>query len=69
LEHEDVPGFSEYVLKESGQKENDLYTDDYNKWRELAQHFSGLLTKEDRGPIKAAILSDMGIFDDSKVRV
>ena len=48
LENEEVPGFSEYVLKESGKEENELYTDDYEKWRELAQHFSGLLTKEDR---------------------
>lgn len=68
LEHEEVPGFAEFVLKESGKDENELYTDDYDKWRQLAQHFAGLLTPEDRAPIKQAILTDMGMWDDKKMR-
>ena len=68
LDGEDNPAFNEFVLKESGKTENDLYADDYNKWRELAQRFAGLLTKDDRGPIKRAILDDMGMWDESKVK-
>jgi hypothetical protein len=66
LEDEEVPGFKEFVLKESGKDENDLYADDYNKWRELAQRFSGILTKADRADIKRAILFDLDMFDDAK---
>jgi hypothetical protein len=54
------------VLKHSGKGENDLYTNDPDKWRELAQRFSGILTKADRSDIKRAILFDFDMFDDAK---
>jgi hypothetical protein len=66
LEDEDVPGFEEFVLKHSGKGENDLYTNDPDKWRELAQRFSGILTKADRSDIKRAILFDFDMFDAAK---
>lgn len=68
LDGEDNPAFNEFVLKESGKTEDDLYADDYNKWRELAQRFAGLLTKDDRVPIKRAVLADMGMWDESKAK-
>lgn len=66
LEDEEDQKFSEFVLKTTGKYENDLYSDDYNKWRELAQQFSGILTKADRVPMKRAVLSDLGLKDEEK---
>ena len=66
LEREEVPEFDAYVFRETGQKENDLHSEDYNKWRNLAQRFSGLATKGARGPIKKAIMQDMNMWDETR---
>jgi hypothetical protein len=63
---EDNQKFNEFVLKMSGKSENILYADDYNKWRELAQKFSGL-SREVRVPIKQAIRADFDIWDNNKM--
>ena len=68
LEFEDVPEFSEFVMKETGQEENALYTGDYSKWRQLAMRFAGLLKSEDRAKYKRLIRKEMGIWDESQVR-
>ena len=44
LEQEEVPEFTEFVRKSTGKDENDLYAENYKKWKELAQRFSGLPT-------------------------
>ncbi len=67
LEDEDVPEFSEFVTKETGEDENELYNSDYSKWREMAHRFAGLLTQEDRGQAKRHIRVQMGIVDPSKI--
>jgi hypothetical protein len=68
LEDEEVPGFKEFVLKESGKDENELYAADYNKWRELAQRFSGILTKADRADIKRPIRIGLDMWDEAKAK-
>jgi len=60
LEHEDVPEFTEFVFKETGQDENDLYAENYSKWRELAQKFSGL-SKCDSQIYRDKIVQELGI--------
>lgn len=67
LDRENNPSFNEFVLKKTGKLENEVYTDDYDKWRQLAQHYTGLLTPEDRAPIKQAILADMDMWDDTNM--
>lgn len=67
LEFEDVPEFSEFVLKESGKEENLLYTEDYKLWRKLAMSFAGLLKAEDRAKYKRLIRKEMGLWDNSQV--
>jgi hypothetical protein len=67
LEHEDVPAFSAFVAEETGEDENALYNSDYSKWREMAQKFAGLLTREDRGQAKRHIRVQMGMVDHSKI--
>jgi hypothetical protein len=68
LEHEDVPAFTAFVAKETGEEENDLYNSDYSRWREMAQKFSDILTREDRGQIKRSVTLGMGTFDKSKAK-
>ncbi len=68
LEVEDNPAFTAFVLQETGKEENSLYTSDYAKWRELAQHFSGILTRRDRGGVKWQVLQELGMWDESRVR-
>lgn len=67
LENEDVPEFAEFVTKETGEDENDLYNSDYSKWREMAHRFAGLMTSEDRGQAKRHVRVQMGIVDPSKI--
>ncbi len=67
LEVEDVPEFSEFIMKETGQDENDLYVNSYNEWRELALRFSGITKAEQRRAIKYRALKEIGLFDRSKV--
>jgi hypothetical protein len=68
LEVEDVPEFTEFVLKETGQDENDLYVANYKEWRELALRFSGITKAEQRRAIKYRALKEIGLFDNSRVR-
>ncbi len=67
LDRENNPAFNEFVLKKTGKAETAVYIDDYNRWRQLAQHYTGLLTPQDRAPIKQAILADMDMWDDSNM--
>jgi hypothetical protein len=66
LEYEDVPEFTEFVLTETGRDENDLYTEDYQRWRKLAQCFSGI-RQEDRVAYKRQVMTEMGSWDKSRV--
>ncbi len=68
LEVEDVPEFEEYVMKETGQDENDLYVNSYNEWRELALKFSGITTPRQRRAIKYRALKEIGVFDSSRIK-
>jgi len=68
LENEDTPEFAEFVTKETGEDENDLYNSDYSKWREMAHRFAGLLTQEDRGQAKRHVRVQMGMVDKAKVK-
>jgi len=52
LEHENVPEFIQFVRKNTGKDENDLYIENYEKWRELAQKFSGIQEKDNLVPSK-----------------
>jgi len=67
LEHENVPAFSKYVLKHAGQEENELYTADYAKWRELALSFSGMSTAADRVGAKRYLLRHLDLWDKAKI--
>ena len=67
LEVEDVPEFTEFVLKETGQDENDLYVANYKEWRELALRFAGITKAEQRRAIKYRALKEIGLFDSSRV--
>lgn len=69
LEFEDVPAFSEFVMKSTGQEENALYTSDFEAWRELAMRFSGITKASQRKAIKRRALKGLGIWDESKVKV
>lgn len=68
LDGENNPKFNDFVMEKTGKPENEVYANDFNKWRQLAQHFAGLLTSEDRAPIKRAILADMGMWDETKAK-
>jgi hypothetical protein len=68
LEVEDVPEFTEFVLKETGQDENDLYVANYKEWRELALRFAGITKAEQRRAIKYRALKEIGLWDRSRVR-
>jgi hypothetical protein len=65
LEDEDNPAFTAFVLEEAGQDENSLYISDYSKWRELAQRFAGIMTRQDRVGIKRHVMQELGIWDKS----
>jgi hypothetical protein len=67
LEVEDVPEFTEFVMKETGQDENDLYVNSYKEWRELALRFAGITKAEQRRAIKYRALKEIGLFDRSRV--
>jgi hypothetical protein len=66
LEVEDVPEFTEFVLKQTGKDENDLYVNCYMEWRELALRFSGITKRKQRQAIKRRALKELGIRDRSK---
>lgn len=68
LEVEDVPEFNEFVLKESGLDENELYTKDYGLWRELALRFSGISKRSDRISIKRKVRKELGLWDRQRIR-
>jgi hypothetical protein len=68
LEVEDVPEFTEFVMKETGQDENDLYVNSYKEWRELALRFAGITKAEQRRAIKYRALKEIGLFDRSLVK-
>ncbi len=68
LEDEDVPEFTEFVMKETGQDENDFYVNSYKEWRELALRFSGITRAEQRRAIKYRALKEIGIFDRARVK-
>ena len=68
LEVEDVPEFSEFVMKETGREENDLYVNSYKEWRELALRFSGITRAEQRRAIKYRALKEIGLWDRSLIR-
>ena len=67
LEVEDIPEFNEFVQKETGREENDLYVGDYNKWRELALIFSGITKKSERISIKRRVRKELGLWEKKKV--
>ena len=68
LEVEDVPEFAEFVMKETGWDENDLYTDNFRRWRELALRFAGITKTEQRKAIKRRALKEMGLWDRTRMR-
>lgn len=68
LEVEDVPEFTEFIMKETGQDENDLYVNSYKEWRELALRFSGITRAEQRRAIKYRAMKEIGIFDSSRIK-
>ncbi len=68
LETEDVPEFDEFVRTEAGHEENDLYTDDYPRWRELALRFAGISSREDRVAIKRRVRKEMGLWDRARIK-
>lgn len=68
LEVEDDPKFNEFVQKETGREENDLYVNDYNKWRELALRYSGISNRSERISIKRRILKGMGLWEEKSAR-
>ena len=67
LEVDDIPEFNDFVQKETGREENDLYVGDYNKWRELALIFSGITKKSERISIKRRVRTEMGLWEKKKV--
>ncbi len=67
LEVEDTPEFTEFVMRETGEDENDLYTDNFNKWRDLAMFFSGITRTGQRRAIKRRALKEMGLWDRSRM--
>jgi hypothetical protein len=67
LEVEDVPEFTEFVMKETGQDENDLYVNSYKEWRELALRFAGITRAEQRRAIKYRALKETGLWDRSRI--
>ncbi len=67
LDRENNPAFNEFVQKKTGKTETDIYSEDYDKWRQLAQQYTGLLTPQDRAPIKQAILADMDMWDHTNM--
>jgi hypothetical protein len=68
LEVEDVPEFTEFVMKETGKDENDLYVNSYKEWRELALCFSGITRADQRRAIKYRALKEIGLWDRSRVK-
>ncbi len=68
LEVEDVPEFTEFVMKEVGQDENDLYVNSYKEWRELALRFSGITQPKQRRAIKYRVLKEIGLWDLSRMK-
>ncbi len=68
LEVEDSPEFEEFVRKETGQDENDLYVSNYTEWRELAMYFSGITKPKQRRAIKYRALKEIGILDSSRIK-
>lgn len=68
LEIEEVPAFSEFLMKKTGREENALYVEDYKQWRELALRFSGISKATQRKAMKRHVLREMGMWDRSKRR-
>ena len=65
LEFEDIPAFSEFVLKETGVDENSLYIDDFEMWRKLAMQFSGLDDPQNSAAKRQTLL-ELGLTDQSE---
>ena len=68
LEMENDPVFSAFVLNTTGMDENDLYVRDFNKWRMLAMHFSGIGSAA-RKKLKRQVLKELGLWYPSKESV
>ena len=68
LEFDEVPEFNAFVQKETGKDENELYAKNYSRWRELAQSFAGLLTRDDRVGYKRRIRTELGMWNQAKIK-
>jgi hypothetical protein len=68
LEFEEVPEFTAFVKQETGKDENELYAKNYARWRELAQSFAGLSTRDDRIWCKRQILIELGMWNRAKMK-